>query len=730
MASIAVGLAMVCAFTSVPVALAATFTVTRGDDPTPNGCAPSNCSLREAIIAANGASGSTINLPARTYTLSIPGADGASTNASIGDLDVLSTVAVVGAGSSTTIIQAATSSGNGIHRLFDVHPMGNASISQVTIRYGRDVENESGGCVRNSGVLSLAFVVVTGCTSSAAGAGIASYKTLAITDSVIDANTLTGPANVDVSGGGVANGTPPGGPPGVATIWRAQITNNVSTNVGNPTHNAFGAGFANTGSMNIYDSLISGNVARSSAGGISTGTMTIQNTTVRNNKARFDAGGVDNDGTMTVISSTFANNEAGYQCSGNECLGAYAGGLLNTTDGTMNVVNSTFSGNKCIRSGGAILNSSGTLTVRSSTIVGNTCDLGAGVTGSSTTYLKNTIVANNPSAPTGGDCSGEIISQDYNIIRNTTGCLVSGATAHNSTLDPKVGPLLDNGGSSQTRAPATDSPAVNTADPAGCTDHGNAPLTADQRGFSRPAQGRCDIGAYELGTSVVLWTNDNSAMAWQLNGPVFKGMTGFGGPGPGWTAQSFQREADGSYELLWTADNLAHLWRLTAGNTFLSATGFSGPGAGWVATSAVRYLDGSHELLWTTNNAAQIWRITAAGNWGGAMYLGGPGTGWRATSYYRASDGTRRILWTGDNLAMVWTLTSAGQWLTGQGFSGPGSGWTATSYNLNDDGSFNVVWTSPNVLAEVWTINANGSFRSQVGLGGPSGWTVRSYFFK
>src|SRR6266511_2278686 len=68
----------------------AAFTVTRTDDTTT--CVPGNCSLRGAIIAANAAAGmDVIMLPAGTYVLAIPGADGgadADNNAQKGDLDI------------------------------------------------------------------------------------------------------------------------------------------------------------------------------------------------------------------------------------------------------------------------------------------------------------------------------------------------------------------------------------------------------------------------------------------------------------------------------------------------------------------------------------------------------------------------------------------------------------------------------------------------------------------
>jgi hypothetical protein len=41
------------------------------------------------------------------------------------------------------------------------------------------------------------------------------------------------------------------------------------------------------------------------------------------------------------------------------------------------------------------------------------------------------------------------------------------------------------------------SPAVDSADPAGCTDVAGALLAEDQRGLPQIGNGRCDIGAVE-----------------------------------------------------------------------------------------------------------------------------------------------------------------------------------------------------------------------------------------
>ena len=87
-------------------ASAASFTVTRFDDPVPGACDPSDCSLREAVIAANAAAGSdTIVLPAGIYTLTIPDSTESSgaTDATRGDLDVTDALEIETSGGSAGI---------------------------------------------------------------------------------------------------------------------------------------------------------------------------------------------------------------------------------------------------------------------------------------------------------------------------------------------------------------------------------------------------------------------------------------------------------------------------------------------------------------------------------------------------------------------------------------------------------------------------------------------------
>ena len=80
---------------STDLTWAATFTVTKTAD-TNDGICDGDCSLREAIIAANANPGAdTIILPAGIYTLTIPGTGEQA--AATGDLDITQPVTISGA---------------------------------------------------------------------------------------------------------------------------------------------------------------------------------------------------------------------------------------------------------------------------------------------------------------------------------------------------------------------------------------------------------------------------------------------------------------------------------------------------------------------------------------------------------------------------------------------------------------------------------------------------------
>ena len=268
-----------------------------------------------------------------------------------------------------------------------------------------------------------------------------------------------------------------------------------------------GGGINNSGTLTINNATVSGNATSSifaSGGGIyNSGTLTMNNSTVSGNTAGAGGGGgIYNRGTVTISRSTISGNDV--KATGN----ALGGGIYNK--GTLTLNNSTLSGNSAIglrgpvcfslAEGGGIYVQSGTLTqVNNSTLSGNSavnCDgvgSGGGIWGNGT--LQNTIVANSTN---GGNCDFIITSNGFNLSSDNT-CNFNNTGDLNNT-DPKLGPLQNNGGQTQTQALLSGSPAIDAGNPSGCTDGSGHLLKTDQRGAPRPDKedsSGCDMGAYE-----------------------------------------------------------------------------------------------------------------------------------------------------------------------------------------------------------------------------------------
>lgn len=138
-------------------ASAVTFQVTKVDDTADGTCSIDDCSLREAIIAANANPGpDTIVLPAGQgpYTLTRTGSpeEGALT----GDLDITESLTITGPGGH--IIDGGGTEATPTDRVFEIHA-GTVVIENVTIQGGSPADAPGGG-IRNAGALTLRNVVV------------------------------------------------------------------------------------------------------------------------------------------------------------------------------------------------------------------------------------------------------------------------------------------------------------------------------------------------------------------------------------------------------------------------------------------------------------------------------------------------------------------------------------------------------------------------------------------
>jgi hypothetical protein len=299
-----------------------------------------------------------------------------------------------------------------------------------------------------------------------------------------------------VDGGGVSQVVVIGSEPKVqVTLSQMTFRHGGGTADGGGVYNCFGT-------LTVIDSIITGNRIRSGNGSFGYGagiyncpssTLTLINTTMSENSAEV-GGAICNGGALTVINSTFSGNVARQHRGGG--IGNY---------GLLIIANSTFTGNTSGASGfaGGILNgglfqSAGTLVINNSTLSGNIANEGRGggilnVKGSMV-VLQNSILANN----TGGNCRGTFTSRGYNLSSDES-CSFTAAGDLNG-LDPKLGPLQNNGGPTDTMALLPGSPAIDAGNPGGCADSQGHLLKTDQRGKPRPDKedaGGCDIGAYE-----------------------------------------------------------------------------------------------------------------------------------------------------------------------------------------------------------------------------------------
>jgi|GEM_PF-1967187 len=289
--------------------------------------------------------------------------------------------------------------------------------------------------------------------------------------------------NIVVTGGASIYGA------GIATspdsnlyITDSAIIDNITSGLSSGISAGYGIGIYSRGNVTIENSSISGNEGTGDGGGIGIGegsNVVITKSLISNNEITGDGGGIFNQGGLNITNSTISSNVANGRVRGG---GGYGGGINN--DGYINLNSATITNNESSgyidarNSGGGIYNS---------IALGNVPNK---------VELSNSIIAANKNRDGIADDivnDLNITSQGYNLIGNATGLEsifnVTGDQIGSETfpLDPELGPLVDNGGATQTHTLLAGSPAIDK----GSTD---AP-TQDQRGMDRV--GQPDIGAYE-----------------------------------------------------------------------------------------------------------------------------------------------------------------------------------------------------------------------------------------
>ncbi len=517
------------------------------------------CSLREAIIAANadrqvdacraGNGSDLIHLKKATYQLSVEGIleDAALT----GDLDVRGELAIVGVGSDKTSIRGDTTD-----RVFDVATGARAAMSRISVvgvadmtLRGQDdpgyLVHGYGGGIRNAGDLSLSQTRVSGvsyghggcryCWDGDGGGIFNDRGTVTIEDSVVSGKAAFGGALTSSYGTVRINGTHifgeaieygsaltlyatnaemtqsrvegsrsdwccsiiTGAPGGSLIIRDSTIVNNFGG-----IHNV------GPGQLSIIDTTIAGNTGVQAgafgdaapllSNGVSA-TAELLRVSIRDNTNSV-TGIVDNAGSMTLRDSVVARNSI-----------ASTGGIDSSyPDSSLTLVNTTVSGNSGFQVGGLQVWSG---TIRSSTIADND---GIEITGGIRVWnatIANSVIALNTStsSPSSPDCwgpafdeEGQIASLGYVFLQAGLDCDIVGDTVTNIRgVDPQLGRLGDNGGTTLSHIPLANGPLIDAGSRMPPSDVLGACPPFDQIGTGRPNDGDgdglavCDIGAIE-----------------------------------------------------------------------------------------------------------------------------------------------------------------------------------------------------------------------------------------
>lgn len=423
---------------TIPAAQAAA-RVAYQTDPTPV-LSVTNCrdsgpgSLRDALAVA--VDGSAVDLTQLTCGL---------ITLTTGELSIsVNNLNVTGSAIHALVISADSRS-----RVMAHHGNGLLTLQNITLENGRNrtQQEAKGGCLYAHSDVLLEGVNVRNC----------------------QAIELTTRVNIAEGGGIFVLGS--------ATIVQSSVTGNSALGHISPYYNFVGGGgISVAGDLRLFDSTVSSNVAGSfdgvsdhpyqHGGGIdASGDAFISGSTISSNRASI-TGGVSLAGASAVIeSSTISGNVSVQRDAGVTSYAAYLG-----------ISNSTIAFNT-------------TISDYTDDAVGGVSSLGR----DPHVELQSSIIANNLVNGVERDFlrlptqSGTVTGAN-NLIMSSNIDLPSDTLS----VDPRLGPLLNHGGPTQTHALLSGSPAI---------DAGNNRLLMefDQRGapFSRVVGAAADIGAFE-----------------------------------------------------------------------------------------------------------------------------------------------------------------------------------------------------------------------------------------
>ncbi len=494
-----------------------TLKVNTGADLALNGCTKDDCSVREAIIAANRHKGkdTVVLRSGRLHGLAILGTD--EDKSKTGDLDVRGKTTIKASKKEPAVIHA-----NGIDRV--LHVLAKTKVIGLELTGGLTAQNsvQGLGLYAPTARVDVKRSRITGNTAAGnSTGGMSAHGGGSLVKSEVSFNEGTNTGGASLSGDAdrpflvkrskIFENTVGGGlfiSNGV--VEKSEITDNEAFQCGGVDLNAgvltdslvarndtvpagsnnFGGGGVCLGSgSKIVGSTITENTSVADGGGVEVfGGKAIIDSTIHDNLASDEGGGVSIlfSDPFKVERSTFTDNVAGTD-----------GGGLRAGSARVIVKSSTFQGNEGVLGGGIVANDQPTgandsiVDLRWSTISQNNSGSGGGIGGADggSFLSEGTVIDGNMAVAASKDCNATVVSGGHNFIGVTAGCNAFNGPGDISGFPALLGPIADNGGPTLTMKPAIASALID--------EGGNGCPSFDQRGKPRPRADACDIGSVE-----------------------------------------------------------------------------------------------------------------------------------------------------------------------------------------------------------------------------------------
>jgi CSLREA domain-containing protein len=525
--ALGVGLGMSSAAQAAPQ----TFTVTSTADPGDGTC-DTTCTLRDAVIAANGNANSP-DQDVIAFSSTITGTPSTITLASA--LPTITEPLSIQGPGTVAGNSYITISGADNYKIFAMYGndyafgVSGLTLSDGYLANGRGgaihVEDSSAGTTGEP-TLTVQDSELSGNTSAAGGAIYGFRASISVQSSEISNNTATG-HSYGTGGGGIYLFS---GFASTLTIDQSTVTGNTASHGLSAYAHATGGGVHSNAPTTIQDSTISGNSTDGShgAGGglyLNTGLdpSTIQDSTISGNYTTgqySEGGGVDLTAysSTTITGSTIVDNyTTGENANGGGI--AFHAAAHDPGNADISIENSTVADNDTsgtgASGGGMFVYYEAGLDISNATISGNSTEnFGGNVYeygGSADPSITNSIVSGGSAGQQGPELytgsAGTNFQVGFSLIQNPAAAAIHASPAYSNLtgVDPQLGPIVDNGGPTYTQEPALTSPVIDCGTSDGAT--------TDQRGtgFDRPVElartnstipgaDGSDMGAFEVQT--------------------------------------------------------------------------------------------------------------------------------------------------------------------------------------------------------------------------------------